>query len=281
MSQYILIFILGFLRIGAVAVFLLLIPIFGRFRLKFLFRRSAQRLLASVNKSPEKFYHSRYLEGLPEPVIKYFKKILKEGQPYIQYVRMTHEGQFKTGLDKPWVKIWGEQYAITQKPGFIWKGDTFFFTARDMYLKNKGRLIVNLLSLFKIVDGKGMEYDQGEILRWLGESILYPTQLLPSENLSWSAIDKVSAHFTYRYLGMQLVYKASFNEKDEIFQLETERYMDKKSLETWIIRLSDYKTLNHISIPTRYEVLWRLKTGDEPYARFVLKNLEYNIPKVF
>ncbi len=71
---------------------------------------------------------------MPEPVQRYFNYALKEGQPYISYARITHDGQFKTGLDKGWINIKGEQYATTEKPGFIWKGTTTMFIARDMYI---------------------------------------------------------------------------------------------------------------------------------------------------
>ena len=77
----------------------------------------------------------------------------------------------------------GEQYATTGKPGFIWKGTTSMFVARDMYISDKGRLIVTLFCLFKVADAKGEKYNEGELLRWLSESVLYPTNLLPGEKL--------------------------------------------------------------------------------------------------
>lgn len=58
------------------------------------------------------------------------------------------------------------------------------FIARDMFITDKGRLIVSLFSLYNVVDVKGAQYDQGELLRWLGENILYPTNFLPSERLN-------------------------------------------------------------------------------------------------
>jgi hypothetical protein len=93
------------------------------------------------------------LSGLPEPVQHYFKRVLRNGQPFINYTRLTHEGQFKTKLENDWINIEGEEYFTTQKPGFIWKGKTKNFSAYDMFLAGKGRLLVMLFSIFKIVDG--------------------------------------------------------------------------------------------------------------------------------
>ncbi|MDB5263488.1 MAG: hypothetical protein JWQ14_2771, partial [Adhaeribacter sp.] len=230
--------------------------------------------------SNETFSHDQ-LTGLPEPVQRYFKLVLKDGQPYISYARITHDGEFKTGEDKKWVNIKGEQYATTSTPGFIWKGTTAMFTARDMYIADKGRLVVSLFSLIKVVDGHGKQYDQGELLRWLGESVLYPTNLLPSERLHWSPIDARSAKLAFDYNGLSLFYLVTFNEVGEITMLETKRFMGEENLETWVINLADYKVMNEIGVPTTFEVLWRLKKDDFSYAKFNLKNIEYNKPEKF
>ena len=211
----------------------------------------------------------------------YFNYVLKEGQPYISYVRITHEGQFKTGLNKKWITIKGEQYATTEKPGFIWKGTTSMFTARDMYIKDQGRLVVSLFALYNMVDAKGENYNQGELLRWLGESVLYPTNLLPGKRLQWTAIDDQTARLTFNYQGLSLFFIITFNETGEITQMETERYMDEKNLETWVIKLTSYKKINDLFIPTCTEVLWRLQDKDFSYARFIIKTIQYNIPERF
>jgi len=61
---------------------------------------------------------------------------------------------------------------------------------------------------------------------------MYPTNLLPNNNLQWSAIDNRTAKLTFNYLGLSLFFIVSFNDAGEITQLETKRYMDKDHLET-------------------------------------------------
>jgi hypothetical protein len=253
--------------------------IIGKINLSIQFnKRVAELFSLSKNGSGQSFKQEQIL-GLPEPVQRYFKHVLKEGQPFIGYIRFSHDGQFKPGLDKDWVNIKGEQYVSIEKPGFIWKGTTTMFTARDMYIADKGRLIVSLFSIINIVDGKGEHYNQGELIRWLGESVLYPTNLLPGERLRWSAIDKQSATLTFNYNGLSLFYIVTFDDVGEIIQLETKRYMDEKNLETWIIKLADYKEMNGVTVPTSTEVLWRLEKGDFSYAKFIIKKIEYNKPE--
>lgn len=91
------------------------------------------KTLFSQSEPMKKIFSYSQLEDLPEPVERYFRHVMKNGQPYISYVRLTHVGVFKTDPKKDWVNIKGEQYFTTGKPGFIWKGSTAMFTARDRY----------------------------------------------------------------------------------------------------------------------------------------------------
>ena len=134
----------------------------GRALLNGKFKRESNLLLNRSRDISGQTFKYAQLSALPTPVQRYFKHVLKEGQSYISCIRLTHNGEFKPGLNKDWIKITGEHYATTEKPGFIWKGKTTMFTAQDMYTRDKGRLVVSLFSLYNIVDATGEKYDQGE-----------------------------------------------------------------------------------------------------------------------
>lgn len=221
------------------------------------------------------------LAGLPEPVEKYFKHVLKKGQPYISYARLKHDGQFKTGFKRDWVNINGEQYFTMQQPGFIWKGKTSLFTALDGYIAGEGRLVVKLFSLFKIADGKGLSYNEGELLRWLAESVWFPTNLLPSAKLNWVPINSLSAILNYKCNNLCLTFIVRFNDAGEIEEMETTRYMDKNKSAPWICRMSAYKEVSNFIVPTKVEAVWRLRQTDFIYAKFNVKKIEYNKPQIF
>lgn len=150
-----------------------------------------------------------------------------------------------------------------------------------MYIADKGRLVVSLLSLYNVVDAKGEQYNKGELLRWLGESVLYPTNLLPGKRLQWFAIDSQSAKLTFSYNQLSLFFIITFNKAGEITQMETKRYMDNTKLETWVITCADYKEMNNVLIPSSFEVLWRLAQGDFSYAKFAITEIAYNNPEKF
>lgn len=261
---------------------ILILFIIGKINLSIKFDSAVKELFSQSKDISNKRYSQTQLDGLPEPIQRYFNYILKDGQSYISYARIKHDGLFKADLKKGWMNITGEQYATTEKPGFIWKGTTQMFVARDMYISDHGRLIVTLLSLFNIVDSKGKEkYDSGELLRWLGESILYPTHFLPSERLQWLPINSSQAKLVFNYNGLSLFFIVTVNEIGEITEMETKRFMGEDGLETWVIKSSNYKSMNHILVPTSFDVLWRLELGDFSYAKFNITEIEYNVPKKF
>lgn len=260
---------------------LIIAPIIGNNILLQRFDKEVAELFSNDKPKTDKIFNSGQLSNLPKPVQGYFRHTLKEGQTYINSVRLLHSGKFKTDIKKDWVNIKGEQYFTAATPGFIWKGKTKMFTARDMYIADTGRLIVSLFSLFKVVDGKGENFNQGELLRWLGESVWFPTNLLPSENLNWFPINDSSAKLTFNYKGLSVFYIVTFNNKNEIVQMETERYMGDANLEKWVGKLADYKEINGVIIPTKIEALWRLKEGDFSYVNFNLDKIEYDKPNRF
>lgn len=266
----------------AVVVVIVLVFVGGKIYLKYQFYQQVKELFAQSKSISHHRFYTTQLELLPEPVQRYFNLVLNDGQTYLSYVRIKHEGQFKASLEKGWMNIKGEQYATTETPGFIWKGTTSMFVARDMYLSGKGRLIVSLFSLFTVVDAKGKEkYDSGELLRWLGESILYPTNFLPSDRLHWFPIDAKKAKLTFDYNGLSLFFILTFNELGEITEMETQRYMGEANLETWVIKASNYKEFFTILIPTEFDVLWRLEKGDFSYAQFNITEVEYDLAERF
>ncbi len=245
------------------------------------FRNEVAELFRSSKNISDKVFTYSEIKNLPEPVRRYFKHVLKDGQPYISCARLRHDGQFRFGMKEEWVDIEGEQYFTIEKPGFIWKGNISLFSARDMYINDRGKLAVNFLSALQIVRAEGDKYDQGELLRWICESVWFPTNFLPGKFFTWSPIDKNNADLDFKYNNISLRCRITFNDKGEITQMESKRYMDEKRYETWIGRCSDYREMNGVLIPLQIEVLWRLKEGDFPYARFRVREIEYNRPEKY
>ena len=263
---------------ASILALVLAILLIGRMGSHLRFSREVKALFKASDRNADKVFSYDQLESLPEPVQRYFKLVLKEGQPYISYISLTHDGQFKAGLDKGWMNIKGEQYFTTQRPGFIWKGSTNLFTARDMFMEDRGSLKVSILNLYPLAEGKGSSFDEGELQRWVAESVWFPTNLLPGEFICWTPVNAFTAQLSFRYKTIAFEFKVRFNAAGEITAMETKRFMGETGSEAWIVRLAGYKRFDGMFIPTKCEALWLLPKGEFPYARFVVQKVVYNVP---
>ena len=59
--------------------------------------------------------------------------------------------------------------------------------------------------------------------------------------------------------------------------MQKERFMDDKSLEIQICKLSNYQAINNIIVPTKAEVIWKIGKRNFSYARFNESQLEYDV----
>jgi hypothetical protein len=137
---------------------------------------------------------------------------------------------------------------------------------------------VKLLSLIPLADVHGPEADQGELLRYLGEIIWFPTAWL-SEVMGWQAIDAQSVRVTIRQPGVTVAAVRQVNEQGQMTHLSAERYMaEGKSyrLERWSAHCTEYQEVSGMRIPLRVEVMWNLAAGDFSYFRGEITEIEYN-----
>lgn len=240
--------------------------------------KEIEQLFAASADISEKVYTSNQIKGLPTPVKRYFQYCLQESQPYISYVRLKHKGKFRPR--KKWRSIKGQEYFTVEKPGFIWIGKVPFFKAKDKYYDGKGNLQIKLFSFIKIIDAKGKDLDQGELLRWLGEAPWFPTALLPSNRLRWEPIDDESAKVILTDKDLAVEGTFYFNNLGQATQFKAKRYKD-GALEDWTGYYSDYRTVNGMQVPFYVEVVWNLDSGDFSYAKFSVEFIDYDKPLKF
>ncbi len=244
-------------------------------------RREVADLFSTADNSPVKTYDPAQLAELPAPVQRYFQHVLKPGQPYLQTVRLRHDGQFKTNLEKDWISITGEEYFLAGRPAYVWIGTTTWFSACDQYVAGRGSLTVRLLSVLPIQRGAGPSFDQGELLRWLAEAVWFPTSLLPGGRAVWSPIDHDSATLTITDRGLTVSCQMHFNEQGEITRYEAQRYADEAEMKPWTGRMSDYREIHGIRIPFQASAAWVIDGVEKTYARFTLRDIAYDQPQAY
>jgi hypothetical protein len=236
-------------------------------------------LYSSSGSLSNKSYNSGRLAGLPQPVQRYFRYCLKEGQKYISYARLKHAGSLRPNPSIDWMPVSAEEYFTIEKPGYVWYAELkpfkyVWLAARDTYLQGRGNVLAKLYSGVTLSNSKGNQTDQGAMIRWLSEAVWFPTALLPSENIQWEEIDNNSAKAFFTDRGRTVVGIFHFNERGEITSFTADRFMD-KSLEKFEERYYDYKEFRWIKVPTQINATWHLKTGNYTYAGFDVEEIEY------
>ncbi|MCX9073426.1 MAG: hypothetical protein OIN88_02025 [Candidatus Methanoperedens sp.] len=228
------------------------------------------------------------LEGLPLCVQKWLENSQVIGKERIRTVRLKQKGLMRRKKGQPWMPAEAGQYFTIDEPGFIWKAKIkaaplLYITGRDKYYEGNGNMLIKLLSLITVADARGKELDQSALLRYLGETVWFPTAAL-SSYIKWEVIDSNSARATMstvqRFFNTVISWSEVFCRffAHHLYQMELNgQYV----METWSCPLKDYKEFNGIRIPTKGEAVWNLKTGDFSYYQVEITEIEYNKPFVY
>ncbi|MEO5601547.1 MAG: DUF6544 family protein [Cyclobacteriaceae bacterium] len=82
----------------SIAVLILTIFIIGKINVSIKFSKQVKELFAESKSIPDQRFHKDQLDGLPEPVQRYFNHILKDEQPYISYAELNTKDNLKQTL---------------------------------------------------------------------------------------------------------------------------------------------------------------------------------------
>lgn len=230
-----------------------------------------------------KIYDQRELEGLPEPVQRFFRTVIKDGQAIVSAVKLSQQGLFNMSeTENKWSPFTATQFVTTQRLGFDWDariqmapGVNAF--VHDTYLLGEGSLHASLLGLFTVADVRGApENNQGELLRFFAEATWYPTALLPSQGVRWEAIDDTSARATLTDGATTVSLVFQFNAEGAIATCRAEaRYRDKVTAMPWSGRFWEYSVRNGMLIPLEGEVGWEYPEGTRLYFKGRITEIDY------
>ncbi|WP_341732074.1 DUF6544 family protein [Microcoleus sp. EPA2] len=228
-------------------------------------------------------YDQKEIEGLPAPVQRFFRTVIKDGQPIVAAVKLSQQGLFNLNeMEDKWSPFTATQLAIAQRPGFDWDariqmapGVNAF--VHDTYLLGEGNLHASLLGLFTVAKMHDTpELNQGELLRFFAEATWYPTALLPSQGVLWEAIDDTSARGTLTDGTTTVSLVFTFNAEGAIATIRAQaRYRDKVTAMPWCGRFWEYSVRNGMLIPLEGEVGWEHPEGTRLYFKGRITEINY------
>lgn len=266
---------------------LLALIVFGKIDWNNRYERLVNRIHKSSTGEKNCFVLDDCIDDLPVPVQNYFRHVIPDNNSYIQSAQFSQSGTFNLGGHAPnWKTLQATQDVRATSPAFIWNATVQMaplipVRVMDAYIDGTGMLEAKLLSTFTVMKAEaGPELDSGELMRYLAEAVWYPTALLPSDHIQWTAIDDYSALVTLTDGDQSVSMTYYFNERYEVERVYTDqryRKVDDSYVKTpWTGYFSDYRDINGIRIPFKAKVEWNTTEGDLPYFRCRITEVEYH-----
>ncbi len=285
-----------FIILGAVIILFPVVSFFAGFRFNQSVKKEVEELFHANAAALDKGKISREngiiradgLNNLPPVVQKWLIQSGVTGRAGTHTVRLKQNARLRLKEDGTWMPARVEQYFTVAKPGFIWKARVkmaplIFFAGRDMYSNGRGHMLIKLFSLLKVADARGKEVDQGTLLRYLAETVWFPSAAL-SPYLKWEEAGANSARVTMDYGGISAAGVFTFNGKGEVVSFTADRYGEFNGqylLKSWTVLIKEQREFNGVRVPSRGEVVWRLDTGDFLWYQFEITEIEYNRPETY
>lgn len=231
-------------------------------------------------------YDAREIADLPAPVRRYLDRVLTDGQPIVRSGDIELQGMFNMIVDTPqWKSFSSTQHVVANRPGFVWNGRIALLPGipvrvHDAYVSGEGVLRPALFGLFSLgtVQGEG-DIARGELMRWLAESVWYPTVLLPGQGVTWQSVDEASAQATLTDGLITLTMLFRFGEDGLVSVIRVEARGGLVDGETvmmpWEGQFRDYRLHDGMMVPFYGEVAWITPQGDRPYFRDTVSQVAY------
>lgn len=233
------------------------------------------------------------LDGAPAPVRRYLELALVDGQPRIERAHFRHRGRFDMGRETPkWRPFTSDQVVVLDPVGFDWNGRVSLLPGlaarvHDAYVGGRGRLeasLGGLISVARLGDSATPEavrraLDECELLRYLAESVWFPTALIPGDQLRWRAVGERAAVARLRDGETEVELEFRFGDDGFVESVHSEgrgRYVDGEMVPTpWEGRFWNVQERGGMRIPIEGEVAWVLPEGRRAYWRGRIEEIEY------
>ena len=252
-----------------------------------------ERLMQARREPVPAVYSERELDALPANVQRYFRAVLRPGQPLVANVLLQHSGTLRLGGDS-WAPFTSWQCVTPQRPGFVWNAKVHMASVlpvrvHDAYIAGAGLTDAAILGLLSIGEMRGAETRDGgafasaQLLRFFAEAVWYPTALLPSQGVEWTPVDTSHARAVLRDGDFVSAATFGFDDAGRIATVRVEARVrtvgDQLVPTPWSGRFWDYAEREGMQVPLEAEVAWEVAAGPHPYWRARLESIGYEWAK--
>ncbi|MFD0981684.1 DUF6920 family protein [Tropicimonas aquimaris] len=168
------------------------------------------------------------LSSLPEPVQRYFGFVFPDGAHEASLVRLEVAGNFRRPQTDTFNATTAEQVIAIGAPALMFSATTpvlpgIWARAYDYFADGEMEMKAKVLSLFTVVDeSETPALNVISLRRWLFESALFPSALLPGGPVRWEAIDESHARAIVEANGQTAAMVATFDAEGRMTQMQAE-----------------------------------------------------------
>lgn len=270
--------IAGLVLIGAA------VPIVANWRWRSASADARSRLRSGGSSARGVFSHAE-LTGLPAPVLRYFRRVLYDGQRVIRAADLAQTGTFFVPMGGGrWCPFSATQRFVVQPAGFVWDARIHMMPlipvhVRDGYRDGSGSMLASMGGAYALTNQAATpELDAGALQRYLAEAVWFPTALLPPAGVRWDAVDEHSAKATLTDAHTTVSLTFRFDQTGDVELISGDRFREDHGrfvATPWTVRCIEYDTHNGVRIPVECEVAWQLPEGPLPYWRGRLGDVQY------
>ena len=203
---------------------------------------------------------------VPAPVARYLRLALPRAM-HIQRVRMQQTGTLRIDVaSNRWMAFTAQHTVVPPATGFVWNARVriapwLHVRVRDALIGGIGSGQVSLLSAFTVSTDRGTpEMNSGSLHRFLAEAVWYPTALIPSAKLRWTAIDATRALATLTDHGITVALEFRFGGSGEVTGIYTPQrwgsFAGDYRQVAWEGHFRDYRERDGVVVPTEGDVGW-------------------------
>lgn len=244
------------------------------------FRHSAMDDIASrlsIAAESARFTASE-VEGLPEPVRRYFLAAIEPGVALAHAATLRMRGTIKVGR---WLSFRAGE-TLAPRHGFAWSGRVArIIGGSDHYVDGDGAMDWKLLGMRTVAHGQGGDFARSAAQRAGAEGVWVPTALLPRFGVEWSADDDTHLRARFHTGDVPVDLRCVVNERGELQTVDLQRWGDPDRTGEWGsypfgFEATQWSRFDGVTIPSSGHVGWYHGTdrwAEGEFFRFHLTNV--------
>ncbi len=268
--------------IVALLILVLIVVTIGSILFRLSTRRRMKKLVSRAKLSSNRLEVAARFDALPEPAKRMIRFSCGAKIQIPKLVYLHQIGRIRKDVNSPWLEIEAQQVYSTNPPAFLWSMEspydkTSTVLGRDFLIDGVGGMQISFLGTVPIVNKVGtVEMNQGAMLRYLNELVMWFPQALLGREIGWKEVRESSATVTFTELGRTVEGRIEVDPEGRLVNFVAKRYrsLDKGyELREWSTPVDEYGEFNGQKLPRRGHGVWSLDDAELTYIELTVDQI--------